>query len=259
MTTRYAIASTTPALKVVNVSAHIPDPDCPHSFFDRCRIMGDLSAYDMRDWTLLDCDLTGVSGLPSGDSMEFINSRSTDWPIGIIPDDIHLHNLDLGAAWLRQRAPQLSGQNVAIANHLANYAISNYNLSAINVIYEIKNQFGVPDKATAEVIFDTATEFKAEVGAYEPQPVVPQIPDMTTDLTELHVFSGGPTRLDISGDIIPTKDRWVLARHLESVYPEVRFWVRQIEPSLNLIAHSRIPSFVDEEWWFERINRRLYG
>jgi len=240
--------------------ALLPDPDCPHSYFDRCRFVGDFAVYDWRDWTLLDTNLTGVTALPPARKLEFICSRRSDWPVGIIPDAIPLHNHDLSAAWYSQAALSETGQTQTMLNRLAT-AHGDYSLSVANFFYDLKTTTAVTDatiKTIARTVFANSPDLLEAAERYKARIGEPPVPDMTTDLTDLHVMFSreGRRRLDISSAIRATKDRWLLKRHLETLYPDVRFWVQQIEPVLTLYASDRRAAFADEEFWFGFLMRR---
>ena len=221
--------------------------------------MGDLSTYDMRDWSLLDCDLTGVSALPTGKRMGFIYSRSTDWPIGIIPDDIELHNPDLASAWLRQRAPQMTGQLTAVAMHCANYALGNYAHSSLNTIFEIKTEFGIDEKAAALAIVAPAPIWLKEAERYVSSTAPPPIQDLTTNLTAVTVIGDRDNpAIDITASLAPPeRDRWVLSRRLEADFPTIRFYVLQQEPVVTIFACHRRVGFGTEAFWFASVLRRM--
>ncbi|KKL56538.1 hypothetical protein LCGC14_2244410 [marine sediment metagenome] len=232
----------------------IPDPDCPHSHFDTCVFKGDFSAYDWRDCDFIDCKLAGVTALPAGEKLDYIYSRRSLWPVSIIPHSISLrYSHDIVAAWAKRRAAQLTGAEQKMAVLLGSWCPANYDSSVANFFWEVKQQenvTGAQVKEIAKRMCAPAPRLLKIVEGFHAEEIN-TLPDKVrvSDLASV-VYSGG--KIDVSGDLTITKDRWKLARHLESVHPDLRFWVAQIEPSPVILAsHRRVDLEPDYEgWWW---------
>jgi hypothetical protein len=101
----------------------------------------DLSAYDMRDMDILDCDGSG-STLP-GNLTDWMMSRRTDWTGAIIPADVSSYNHDLMVEVTRQAKPSLSGDPLAMAEAIDESISRGYGNSWQNNIHYVITKLGV--------------------------------------------------------------------------------------------------------------------
>ena len=229
------------------------DTDLTHSYFELCRFEGDFSTFNWGDADFIDCDLTAVTALPSQRGLSYIYSRGSDWDCGVIPDDIPTRTHDLLRAWYIQRQTG-GGDRRTITDFMANY-LTDYSHCFSDSIHALTQVLG----RTKEVVgielntrlfhnsplFIPTIEQQVRDGV-DAEPVRPQ------DMTDVRVMSA-PRRqraIDISGDLIVTRDRWVLARHLESVWPDHRFYVIQIEPFPIILPMHRRDDIEPDYWWW---------
>lgn len=232
----------------------------PHSFFERCQLVGDFSRQDWRDWTILNCDLTDVTHLPPVDKLIYIYSRNTDWPInGAIPVDAPLHNPDLAVALFRQMAIGETGRNKLVLETAADLQSQNYRYSIKNLYYLLKQQLGISYSdlnAIHQSIFSNHPRRIKAVNRAPQSDVIPVIPNEDMDDTAIRVLygrSGVDRTVDISPYLLPEeKDRWELARRLERAFTEIRFWVRSSDP-LIVHAMSRRNEMIDDSFWWHML------
>ncbi len=221
------------------------DSDLSHSFFEYVDLSGfDLSSYDARDMDVFDCLAQNVV-LP--DRIRWMQSRRTDWAGSHVPDTVS-HNHDLMKERLRRLPPDPRLQR------LLDYGLSDYSHSFNDTIHHLISQGQTREEVRAYLdgIFSSLPRVLAEfrdqiaVDTFTAQPVQP--PDLT------RVPVAGATRRDrlvnISGELLVTNDRYEQARHLETLHPDVRFWLPMSDPfPIVLASHRRVDFEPDYPWW----------
>lgn len=231
------------------------DLDITHSFFEYVDFSGfDLSDYDLRDSTIYNCLADGVT-LGEGKT-EGMESRFTSWTGANLPTDLSSFNHDLVVENYRQAIAQNTDESRIIAKALELVDDGTYLWSWNNTYYRMVNDLGLTKRQVLDLvkrIHSSRPRLITRLQRHFDRDEINNLPALSEqDLTEVHVPYSDQV-LDISGDLLRTRDRWEQSRHLEALYPEVRFYVAINVPFPLVITLGRKCDVKDDEWWWSEI------
>ena len=230
--------------------------DLTHSFFEYVDLSNlDLSKHDLRDATLYHCNASGVT-LGEGKT-NWIESRFTDWRGATIPADISSYNHDLVSEVYRQAVPQSTDESRIATKALALVDDKTYLYSWNNTLWRMIHELGLSYRQVNDLnkrIFTGYPRLLERLQKHFGRDEINDEPALSRqNLKQVRVPYGGT--LDLSKDILPTHDRYAQSHHLESPYPDVRFYVATNVPFPIVLSLGRECDVKDEEWWWTEIWR----
>ena len=231
------------------------DRNLTHSYWEYVDFSGfDLSAYDLRDLTVYNSVGDNVT-LGEGKT-EGMESRFTSWTGANLPTDLSSFNHDMVVENYRQAIAQNTDEGRIIAKALELVDDGSYKWSWNNTYYRMVNDLGLTKRQVFNLvkrIHGTKPLLVSRLTKHFERDEINNLPAISEqDLTQVHVPYSDQV-LDISGDLLRTRDRWEQSRHLESLYPEVRFYVAINVPFPLVITLGRKCDVKDEEWWWSEI------